>query len=100
MPKMISFLHLYQELFVQPVQAPPACLEAAELHQISQIHTGRANINVKWHGLSNGTAATSCGTRGDLTPNPETNTHLLLPCSISSYPLTLLSLNTLQKLLT
>lgn len=68
---MISFVHLYQELFVQPVQAPPACLEEPELHQISKIHAERANINVTWNGLTDGTAATTPA-RGDLTPKTET----------------------------
>lgn len=85
-PKWSAFLHLYQELFVQAVQAPPACLEEPELHQISQTPAGRANINVSWHGLTNGTAATTPGTPGDLSPKNRnsTNTHLLLLCNISS----------------
>lgn len=99
---MISFLHLYQDLFGQPVQAAPACLEEPELHQISQIQAGRAKVNVNWHSLTNGTAATTPGTRGDLTPKREA-----APTPTSCSPvilvvsmLTLLSLNTLQKLLT
>lgn len=83
---MMSFLHLYQELFVQPIEAPPACLEEPELHHISQIRAGRANIDVNWHGLTDGTGATTPSTRGDLTPKNRnsTNTHLLIPCNISS----------------